>query len=169
MRQSVGHPLLIAAAGGSLVLISATSCDSGSPASTENLTKMREGSAGFRSAEIRALSGSAEVTDDLIEFYSQCHERPGYTAEREKECRSRFEYWIRIGLENGSAVAQQRQASSILQSNSCYDAYRAEYFYGRFKRHFRASPEFLKSVGEEIAEKKKACVWQLKDELITQR
>ena len=119
-----------------------------------------ENSTQFRQAEIEALAGSTESTDDIIQFYSRCYKRPGFTAKRERECIDRFEYWIKVGLENGSPVAAQRQTVSILQTNSCYEVYRAEHLYGKFKQYFQSSPDFLKSVAAEISEKKKACVWQ---------
>jgi hypothetical protein len=115
----------------------------------------------IRLTEKRALAGSTEGTDDLIEYYASCHRRNGYNDRVEKLCRRRFEYWIRIGLENGSPVAQQRQTSSLLLSDNCYDIYRAEYLYNQFKHSFRSNDTFLKSVLIEISEKKKKCAWQI--------
>jgi hypothetical protein len=161
MRRSVIFYLLVGGAIGCFVLVLITLYYGRGYANRANLESVSEKSRQFRLAEIKALSGSVEETDDLIEFYSGCHRKSGYTPARHQECITRFEYWMRIGLENGSPVAQQRQTSSILQSNSCYDAYRAEYLLRQFSRTFRSNVGFLKSVSEEIAEKKKACVWQL--------
>lgn len=123
------------------------------------LDQIDERSSLFRSVEINALSGSIESTDNLIEFYSGCHHRPHFTPAREKECISKFEYWTKTGLENGSPVAAQRQMSALLISNSCYDVYRAEYLYTKIRDYFRSSPSLLESAAEEISRKKQGCAW----------
>lgn len=131
-----------------------------------NLERFHERSPRFRAVELKALAGSIEAANALMEYHSKCHIRedlsPDLTPERFKNCSSTVGYWTTIALENGSLPAAQRHTNFLLESDKCEDVYRAEFWFGRFRQHFRTDRVFLKSVEDQISEKKTTCTWGMR-------
>lgn len=128
-----------------------------------NLTLVNEGSPQFRDLELRALAGSVEAAEALMEYHSRCHKRedlsPDLTPLRFKQCSATVGFWTDVALENGSLSAAQNRTNTLLESSNCADTHRAEFWYRKFRSAYEDDPVFLKSVSDQIAEKKSSCRW----------
>jgi hypothetical protein len=134
-----------------------------SPQVTNQNLQYDEQSPQFRALELKALAGSIEAADMLLDYHSKCHLREGLAPDVEphqlRECREEVGFWTEIALENGSVTAAQRQANFLLESKMCRDIYRAEFWFRKFHVHFNSDRVFIQTVEDEIADKKKACAW----------
>jgi hypothetical protein len=118
-----------------------------------------EKSSEWRVLMLKAVKGSVVAADQLMTKYSYCHKME-WPSEREREkCLKSLGYWTDIALQNGSTAAAQHYVTDLLGSHKCVDAYRAEFWYKRFKTAYASHPRFLSSVAEEIEMNKAACTW----------
>jgi hypothetical protein len=131
-----------------------------------NLERFSERSPQFRAVELKALAGSIEAANALMEYHSKCHIReglsPDLTPERFNNCSSAVGYWTAVALENGSLSAAQRHTNLLLESDKCEDIYRADFWFRKFRPQFSTDPVFLKSVSDQISEKKATCIWGMR-------
>lgn len=145
------------------VLFWKTGWVNGVPVSAKKELALREEPSRIRVFELEALAGSVDAADALMVYHSKCHIRdelsPDATPKRFTECADQVRFWTTIALENGSLPAAQRQTNVLLESSRCRDIYRAEFWFKKFRKYFSESKILLKSVQEEIAEKKKSCAW----------
>lgn len=157
---------LLGTAGSVIVVLALVAWKVGLPRETParlNLEQFNEQSPQFRKVELKALAGSVEAANALMDYHSKCHIRedlsPDLTPKRFKECSSKVAYWTTIALENGSLLAAQRHANGLLDSTKCSDIYRADFWFRKFRPSFSSDRVFLKSVSDQIAEKKQSCRW----------
>jgi hypothetical protein len=108
---------------------------------------------------LAALRGSPKAAGELIDLYDKCsaHE---HDEAKSAACLKESERWLAIGLQNGSPVAAHIQVISLLQSNDCYDIYRAEYWYKLYRASGFGDRTKWLSDASEIAEKKRICSWK---------
>jgi hypothetical protein len=143
---------------GTMGLILLAACDSSreAPAPASQVNDM---SAEFRALEISALAGSSEDAFRLLHRFATCHKRPDATKELLKSCLQRLQFWTQVAVENGNAAAAQRHTAVLLRSVDCRDIYRAQFWYGKFADYYSDDPVFLKSVRQQIDERKRDCRW----------
>lgn len=123
------------------------------------LYRFDESSPETRRLMLSAVEGSADSAAQLMEKYTKCHKMAWPTEKERARCLDSLRFWTSIALENGSAQAAALQTASLLGSKKCVDAYRAEFWYNRFREAFREHQVYLKSLAEEIADNQKSCTW----------
>lgn len=112
-----------------------------------------------RALIIRALRGSPEASTELIRIYDTCSGRSDADQKRSELCWTEMNRWIEIGLQNGSATAAQMKVNELLQSKSCIDIYRAEYWLTRYKQAGAGNEMMWSSDASVIEQKKRSCSW----------
>ena len=118
----------------------------------------RAPSAAHRALKTQALGGSKQAAGELIRVYGECSGH-GRTDEIREACSNEEAFWFQIGLENGSPLAAQIKVNYLLQSNSCADIRRAEYWYRKYRQDGFGGEGYWRDHALEIREKERTCSW----------
>lgn len=106
-----------------------------------------------------ALGGSQDAASRLIEIYDNCLEHADPDSARSELCWQEVKRWTEIGLQNGSPIAAQIKVNELLQSQVCYDIYRAEYWLMQYREAGLGNEKMWKADAMAINNKKLSCSW----------